>query len=72
MTWDELDAFGAKLPAAPDCMLIMWTPKSIVVRASVMLVKMGLGSAPDDLDDLAEDAGRKDLDGDRQAGARPA
>ena len=27
MTWDELDAFGAKLPAAKDCMLIMWAPK---------------------------------------------
>ncbi len=38
MTWDQLDAFGAKLPAAPDCMLIMWVLKSLVVRASVMLV----------------------------------
>ena len=39
MTWDQLEAFGAKLPAAPDCMLIMWVPKSLVVRVSVMLVK---------------------------------
>ena len=41
MTWKELDAFGAKLPAAPDCMLIMWTPKSIVARASIMLDRWG-------------------------------
>jgi hypothetical protein len=27
MTWDQLDAFGAKLPAAQDCMLMMWTPR---------------------------------------------
>jgi N6-adenosine-specific RNA methylase IME4 len=41
MTWKELDVFGAKLPAAPDCMLIMWTPKSIVARASIMLDRWG-------------------------------
>jgi N6-adenosine-specific RNA methylase IME4 len=41
MSWEELDAFGAKLPTAPDCMLIVWTPKSIVVRVSAMLVKWG-------------------------------
>jgi N6-adenosine-specific RNA methylase IME4 len=41
MTWEELDAFGAKLSAAPDCMLIMWVPKPLVVRASVMLVEWG-------------------------------
>ena len=41
MTWDELEAFGAKLPAAPDCMLIMWAPKSLVVRASALLIKWG-------------------------------
>jgi N6-adenosine-specific RNA methylase IME4 len=41
MTWDQLDAFGAKLPTAPDCMLIMWTPKSIVARASIMLDRWG-------------------------------
>jgi N6-adenosine-specific RNA methylase IME4 len=41
MSWDQLDAFGAKLPAAPDCMLIMWTPKSIMVRVSIMLDKWG-------------------------------
>jgi N6-adenosine-specific RNA methylase IME4 len=41
MTWDELDAFGAKLPAAPDCMLIMWTPKSLVVAASALLIRWG-------------------------------
>jgi N6-adenosine-specific RNA methylase IME4 len=41
MTWKQLDAFGAKLPAAPDCMLIMWTPKSIVARASIMLDTWG-------------------------------
>ena len=36
MTWAELEAFGAKLPAAKDCMLIMWAPKS---RASALLIK---------------------------------
>jgi hypothetical protein len=34
MTWDQLDAFGAKLPAAQDCMLMMWTPRPLVVMAS--------------------------------------
>jgi Transcriptional activator, adenine-specific DNA methyltransferase len=41
MTWEQLDAFGAKLPAAPDCMLIMWVSKPNVVRASAMLIKWG-------------------------------
>ena len=41
MTWDQLDAFGAKLPAAQDCMLMMWTPRPLVVMASVLLVKWG-------------------------------
>jgi hypothetical protein len=34
MTWDQHDAFGAKLPAAQDCMLMMWTPRPLVVMAS--------------------------------------
>jgi N6-adenosine-specific RNA methylase IME4 len=41
MTWDELEAFGAKLPAAPHCMLMMWVPKSLVVAASGLLVRWG-------------------------------
>jgi N6-adenosine-specific RNA methylase IME4 len=41
MTWDELKAFGAKLPAAKDCMLMMWTPKALVVAASALLIRWG-------------------------------
>jgi N6-adenosine-specific RNA methylase IME4 len=41
MTWAELEAFGAKLPAARDCLLIMWAPKSLVVRASALLIGWG-------------------------------
>ena len=41
MSWEELDAFGAKLPAAPDCMLIMWTPKPLVVAESAPLIRWG-------------------------------
>jgi N6-adenosine-specific RNA methylase IME4 len=41
MTWPELEAFGAKLPAAPDCMLVMWVPKALIVGASALLIKWG-------------------------------
>jgi N6-adenosine-specific RNA methylase IME4 len=41
MTWLQLDAFGANLPAAKDCCLIMWVPKSAIVRASIMLKEWG-------------------------------
>ena len=41
MTWEQLEAFGAKLPPAPDCMLMMWVPKALVVKASGLLIKWG-------------------------------
>jgi N6-adenosine-specific RNA methylase IME4 len=41
MSWPELDAFGAKLPVAKDGMLIVWVPKSVIVRASLMLKEWG-------------------------------
>jgi N6-adenosine-specific RNA methylase IME4 len=39
MTWAELEALGAKLPAAQDCMLIMWVPRPLIVAASALLIK---------------------------------
>jgi N6-adenosine-specific RNA methylase IME4 len=39
MSWEELDAFGAKIPSAPDCMLMLWVPRPLVVKASILLDK---------------------------------
>jgi N6-adenosine-specific RNA methylase IME4 len=40
MTWDEIEeAFGPKIPAAPDCMLMLWVPRPLVVKASILLDK---------------------------------
>jgi N6-adenosine-specific RNA methylase IME4 len=41
MTWPEIEALGAKLPAAPDCMLLLWTPRPLVVTAANLLTRWG-------------------------------
>ncbi len=41
MSWDQLEALGAKLPAAPDSMLLMWVPRPLVVKASALLIQWG-------------------------------
>jgi N6-adenosine-specific RNA methylase IME4 len=41
MTWDQLEALGAKLPATSDSMLMMWAPRPLVVKASALLIKWG-------------------------------
>jgi N6-adenosine-specific RNA methylase IME4 len=41
MTLPEIKAMGAKLPAAPDCMLMMWVPRPLVVTASALLIEWG-------------------------------
>jgi hypothetical protein len=42
MTWDEIEEeFGPKIPSAPDCMLMLWVPRPLVVKASILLDKWG-------------------------------
>jgi N6-adenosine-specific RNA methylase IME4 len=41
MTWPEIEALGAKLPTAPDCMLMFWVPRPLVVKASLLLAQWG-------------------------------
>ena len=41
MTWPEIEALGPMLPAAPDCMLMFWVPRPLVVKASLLLAQWG-------------------------------
>ena len=41
MTWPEIEALGPKIPAAPDCLLMVWTPRPLVVTASNLLTRWG-------------------------------
>ena len=41
MTWPEIEALGPKIPAATDCMMMVWTPRPLVVTASNLLTRWG-------------------------------
>jgi N6-adenosine-specific RNA methylase IME4 len=41
MTLPEIEALGQKIPAARDCMLMLWVPRPLIVMASMLLVKWG-------------------------------
>ena len=41
MTWGEIEALGSLIPAAPDCMLMVWVPRPLVVKGSLLLDAWG-------------------------------
>ena len=41
MGWPEIEALGSLIPAAPDCMLMVWVPRPLVVKASLLLETWG-------------------------------
>ena len=41
MTWSAIEACGSLIPAAPDCMLMMWVPRPLVVKGSLLLDAWG-------------------------------